>query len=248
MKLKHITLSLLLFCSVAFGQSNKSMQPITPLSQAPAGIATPFISPNWMFGNSYHADEQAYDLLSPQVERGAFMSSQQNAFGQQIMVRMKFADWLSLRVGVYDEQQAGSLFLPINPQTNNAQHKQDLGYQLGITSVLNLTSNWRFGVDLSTGQVSGDLWGLYQDQLDTTSVGFGIRNHRFGASLQSDFVSSQQHSNVHQSTIDLQVDWHFNQDGTLSFGARRNMNYAPTATNLDQFTGTVPYIKFKHNL
>lgn len=248
MKIKHITLSLLLFCSVAFGQSNKSLQQVSQLSQTPTGIATPLISPNWMFGDSYHADEQAYDLLRPKSAKGAYLSSRQNVFGQQVMVRMQFADWLSLRLGVYDEQQAGNLFLPINSQSNYGQQNQDLGYQLGITSVLNLTSNWRFGVDLSAGQVAGDLWGLYEDQLDTTSIGFGIRNQRFGASLQSDFMSSQQHNNVRQSTIDLQVDWHFNQDGTLSFGARRNMNDVPTATNLDQFIGTVPYIKFKHNL
>ncbi len=248
MKIKHITLSLLLFSSVAFGQADKSLQQVSQLSQTPNGIATQIISPNWMFGDSYHADEQAFDLLSPKSEKGTYLTAQQNIFGQQIMVRMQFTDWLSLRLGVYDEQQAGSLFLPINPQSNYARQKQDLSYQLGITSVLNLTPNWRFGIDLSTGQVAGDLWGLYQDQLDTTSIGFGIRNKRFGASLQSDFVSSQQHRNVHQSTIDLQVNWHFNQDGTLSFGARRNMNDVPTATNLDQFTGTVPYIKFKHNL
>lgn len=250
--LKHITLSLLLFSSLAIGQGTKSMQQINMLASSPANQsvsnASAQWSSDWMFGENYHADEQAFDLLSPNATKGTYLSAHQNIFGQQVMVRMQFADWLSLRLGVYDDQQAGNLFLPLKPAAEYGPQQQDLSYQLGISSVLSLTTNWRFGVDLSTGQVSGDSLGLYQDQLATTSVGFGVRNQRFGASLQTDFMSSQQQNDVHQSTIDLQIDWHFNRDGTLSFGARKNMNDDPVTTNLDQFTGTVPYIKFKHNL
>jgi hypothetical protein len=250
--LKHITLSLLLLSSLAFGQGTKSMQQVNMLGSSPANqtasSASAQWSSDWMFGENYHADEQAFDLLSPNTTKGTYLSSRQNVFGQQVMVRMQFADWLSLRLGVYDDQQAGNLFLPLKPVSKYASQQQELNYQLGISSVLNLTPNWRFGVDLSTGQASGDSLGLYQDQLDTASVGFGLRSKRFGASVQTDFMSSQQQSNVHQSTIDLQIDWHFNRDGTLSFGARKNMNEDPVTTSLDQFTGTVPYIKFKHNL
>ena len=56
-------------------------------------------------------------------------------------------------------------------------------------------------------------------------------------------------NDLEQSTMDLQVDWHFTKDGTISFGARRNIRENTTnGTSLDELTGTVPYIKFKHNL
>ncbi|MCX7544460.1 hypothetical protein [Marinicella gelatinilytica] len=247
MKQYLITLCLLCLCSVAFGQTaDKRVQQTSRLTtHAPTQFS--LSGSDWLLSDSMYADDYAYDLLKPQSRaRHAYLNTQNSVYGHQVMFRMQFADWLSLRLGVYDDSQVNQLFMPV-PNQIKPSDSNDFGYQLGISSVLDISTNWRFGVDLSTGQVSGDVLGLYQDQLDTTSFGLGVRNQRFGASLHSDFASSQQNSDLYRSSIDLQVDWHFNQDGTLSFGARKNMN-DNASTNLDQFTGTVPYIKFKHNL
>lgn len=246
MKRYWVTICLLLAALSAVAQTaDKSLQSNDRLQLTGVPSLT-MPQSDWLFTDTMHADEYAYDLLQPDARQFVYLGTQNSIYGQQLTFRMQFADWLSLRLGVLDDRQAEQLFLSYpNQKTNTQPH--DLGYQLGVSSVLNITPNWRFGVDLATGQVSGSVMGLYQDQLETTSFGLGIRNQRFGASLHSDFASSQQNSDLYRSSIDLQVDWHFNQDGTLSFGARKNMN-DNTATNLDRFTGTVPYIKFKHNL
>jgi len=237
---------LFLLSAGAVGQSaHKSLQQTSQINTPPTSQFN-LIHSDWLLNDSVYADDYAFDLLKPQSHQRTYLETQNSLYGQQVMFRMQFADWLSLRLGVYDETQTNQLFLPI-PKQKSTSHINDLSYQLGVSSVLDISTNWRLGLDLSTGQVSGDMLGLYQDQLDTTSFGLGVRNQRFGASLHSDYISSQQNNTLYRSSIDLQVDWHFNRDGTLSFGARKNMN-DNTATNLDQFTGTVPYIKFKHNL
>ena len=193
-----------------------------------------------------------FDFLAPQ-SNGYHLKNEQGIFGDELVVGMKFADWLTLRVNVIEDNDSLRLFA--RPNSSNidspisTQSDSDLaGYQFGISSVMSLSKNWRLGFDLGHGRMEGELLGLYQDQLQTTRLGFGVRNHRFGASFQSDFMSSTTRQNLEQSTMDLQVDWHFTKEGTISFGARRSINDIDTSTNIDQLTGTVPYIKFKHNL
>ncbi|MCW8870354.1 MAG: hypothetical protein OQK49_06580 [Proteobacteria bacterium] len=246
MKRYLIICCLFLLSAGAFGQTAQKALQQTSLIKNPSATQFSLSNSDWILNDTVYADDYALDLLKPQTGQRTYLEKQNNVYGQQVMFRMQFADWLSLRLGVYDVDQTNQLFMPL-PSQNSTSHYNDLSYQLGVSSVLDISSNWRFGMDLSTGQVSGDMLGLYQDQLDTTSFGLGVRNQRFGASLHSDYASSRQNSDLYRSSIDLQVDWHFNQDGTLSFGARKNMN-DNTASNLDQFTGTVPYIKFKHNL
>ena len=237
---------LLLLSAVAVGQTaGKSLQQSSRLNTQPVSQFT-LSNTDWLLNGAVYADDYAYNLLKPNNRPLTYLEKQNSLYGEQVTFRMQFADWLSLRLGVYDANQNNQLFMPV-PQQKPNNHYNDLSYQLGVSSVLDISPNWRLGLDLSTGQVDGDMVGLYQDQLDTTSFGLGVRNQRFGASLHSDYISSQQNSSLYRNSIDLQVDWYFNQDGTLSFGARKNMN-DNTATNLDRFTGTVPYIKFKHNL
>ncbi len=242
-----ITSYLVLLSAVAVGQTaDKNRQHLPQLEAVPV---LPFTLSNsdLLLNDPIYADDYAFDLLQPNNGRRTFLEKQNNLYGQQLMFRMQFADWLSLRLGVYDGSQSNQLFMPAPQPSYQSNPFNDLSYQLGLSSVLDISSNWRFGLDMSTGQISGDMLGLYQDQLDTASFGLGVRNQRFGASLHSDYASSRHNSQLYRSSIDLQVDWHFNQDGTLSFGARKNMN-DDAATNLDRLTGTVPYIKFKHNL
>jgi hypothetical protein len=207
--------------SVAVAQTaHKSLQLTSRLNSQPTSQYS-LSNTNWLFDGAVYADDFAYDLLKPNNHQFTYLETQNNLYGQQVMFRMKFADWLSLRLGVYDDNQVNQLFMPV-PQQKKTIHHNDLSYQLGVSSVLDISPNWRLGSGFKlTGQVSGDMLGLYQDQLDTTSFGFGVRSQRFGASLHSDYISSQQNNVLYRSSIDLQVDWHFNQDGTLSFGARK---------------------------
>ncbi len=202
---------------------------------------------NFFFQNALDGVNSEFDFLSPQPNGYHMAANKEGVFGDEIMVGMKFADWLSLRLNVIDENESLNLFS--SPNTYSQSDSDFLGYQIGVSSVLSISQNWRFGIDLGKGRVNGDLLGLYQDQFETTRLGFGIRNQKFGATFQSDFMNGSSNNDMEQSTMDLQVDWHFTKDGTISFGARRNVRENDArATSLDQLTGTVPYIKFKHNL
>ena len=191
-----------------------------------------------------------FDFLSPQSKGYHLSKNNQGVFGDELVVGMKFADWLTLRLNVIEDNDSLGLFSNLNSyQFDPSQSDSNLaGFQFGVSSVMNISDNWRLGFDLGRGRIGGELLGLYQDQLQTTSLGFGVRNQRFGATFQSDFMSSTTSQNLEQSTMDLQVDWHFTREGTISFGARRSINENNANTNIDQLTGTVPYIKFKHNL
>jgi hypothetical protein len=237
--------ALLAFCGVLQAQDSKTFQPfeiVNKTTPTTLNNQTGFYYQDPTFGA-----DGVYDFLED-MERGPQMTkNQQGIFGEELVMGMKFADWLTLRLSVIDEDQPLNLFTP--PPVS--QHNSDdmFGYQFGVSSVLNLNQNWRFGIDLGMGKVGGETLGLYEDQVQTTRLGFGIRNQKFGATFQSDFMNSTSTSQIDQSTMDLQVDWHFTKDGTLSFGARRNIrDSAPSGTSIDELTGTVPYIKFKHNL
>ncbi len=208
-------------------------------------------SPNGFYANSlsldYGDDGTGFDFLGTHKKGYHLATNKEGLFGNELVVGMKFADWLTLRLNVIDEHDSLSLFSPV--QHTNQSNSDLIGYQFGVSSVMNISDNWRLGFDLGKGRVGGDLAGLYQDELETTRLGFGIRNQKFGATFQSDFMNRSSNNELEQSTMDLQVDWHFTKDGTISFGARRSVNENGTSSSsLDQFTGTVPYIKFKHNL
>ncbi|MCX7552965.1 hypothetical protein OS175_03660 [Marinicella sp. S1101] len=209
-----------------------------------------FSEPDDFFQNSLNSNTtNGYDFLQQHDKGYHLTTNDSGVFGQELVVGMKFADWLSLRLNVI-ESDDNQLLNGFNRSSylNNQSDSDLAGYQLGVSSVLNISQNWRLGFDVGMGRVGGDLVGLYQDQLQTTRLGVGVRNKRFGATFQSDFMSNTMNDRLEQSTMDLQVDWHFTKDGTISFGARRSVNENNAATSVDNLTGTVPYIKFKHNL
>ena len=190
-----------------------------------------------------------YNFLNPQANGYSVQLNQDTAFGDEIVMGMKFSDLLSVRLNLLDTKQPFSIFSGADTAKSRHSSDNDLaGYQFGVSSVVKLGSQWRVGFDMGRGQIDGDLIGLYQDNLDTTSLGFGVRYNQFGATLNSDYYSSSSNNLLEQSTMDITVDWHFTKEGTISFGARKSVNEKTGASILDQLTGTVPYIKFKHNL
>lgn len=251
---------LLLFSCASWSDELKPFKPFD-LSANKAMISsnTRFSTPDAFFQNSLNDSNAViagFDFLTPQSNGYHLSTNRQSIFGDELVVGMKFADWLTLRLNVIEDND--SLFSSYNDlngapsilgQSFSNRSDSDLaGFQFGVSSVMNISSNWRLGFDLGRGRIGGELLGLYQDQLQTTRLGFGVRNRRFGATFQSDFMSSRTRQDLEQSTMDLQVDWHFTKEGTISFGARRSISENNASANVDQFNGTVPYIKFKHNL
>ena len=200
--------------------------------------------------NAFNSIESGFDFLAPKKNGYHVARNHDGIFGDELVLGMKFADWLTLRLNVIDESSTVDWFgVGLLNGTTPYSGNDNMGYQFGLSSILNITNNWRVGIDLGKGRVDGNMLGLYQDQVETTRLGFGIRNQKFGATFQSDFMNATANDELDQSTMDLQVDWYFTKEGTISFGARRNINENNSiGTSLDQLTGTVPYIKFKHNL
>lgn len=190
---------------------------------------------------------EPFDFLGQRSNGYSLQTKKDGLFGDEIIMGMKFSDLLSLRINVI-ENDATFLIGDYAPRSRNAE--QLTGYHFGISSVVNLGSHWRLGLDLGHGQIDGDLLGLNNDKMNTTSLGLGVRYQNFGATLNSDFMTRDSNDLLEQSSLNLKVDWHFTEDGTISFGARKSVreNNQPSSSVLDRLTGTVPYIKFKHNL
>lgn len=246
-----IGISILCLGSNALAQDLKPFQPFDlSTNKALTSTNQRFSHPDEFFQNALNSSaSDGFDFIKSQDKGYHLSKNNSSVFGQELVVGMKFADWLSLRLNVIEDND-NQLFSTFNRNSYfRPQSDSDLaGYQLGVSSVLNISTNWRLGFDVGMGRIGGDLVGLYHDQLQTTRLGFGIRNKSFGATFQSDFMSNSLNNELEQSTMDLQVDWHFTKDGTISFGARRSVNENNAPTSIDQLTGTVPYIKFKHNL
>gem|GEM_PF-1336616 len=253
----QITLGLLLFSGHAWSDDIKAFKPFDLSTNKALTITdTRFVDSNDFFQNTLNGNlvRSGFDFLAPKSKGYHLSKNEAGVFGEELVLGMKFADWLSLRLNVIEGSDSIGVFSTLNHRNDNSltlgrSSDSDLaGYQFGVSSVLNISRNWRLGFDLGRGRLGGELLGLYQDQLETTSLGFGVRNQSFGATFQSDFMSSTTRQDLEQSTMDLQLDWYFTKEGTISFGARRSINDDSLNTNIDQLTGTVPYIKFKHNL
>lgn len=198
---------------------------------------------------SFLFNYEPFDFVGHRSNGYSLQAKKGGLFGDEIIMGMKFSDLLSLRVNVIENDgYPATLFSDYSVRDGN--NDALAGYQLGISSVLNFGTDWRLGLDLGHGQINGHLLGLKNDKMNTTSLGLGVRYHNFGATLNSDFLTRESNDLLEQSTLNFKVDWHFTEDGTISFGARKSVreNNQSTSSVLDRLTGTVPYIKFKHNL
>ncbi|MEZ5472872.1 MAG: hypothetical protein R3E90_13960 [Marinicella sp.] len=247
---KFLAVGMMMLTALVHAEEFKPFQPFE-ISSTKSFTTSPnsFSQSNPFTQNALVLGQSNFDLWATRDKGYHLTTNSDGVFGEELVMGMKFADWLSLRVNVIDEERAGYSLFAYTPQRLGHSEDDLFGYQFGVSSVLNISNNWRFGIDLGVGRVGGEMLGLYQDKVETTSLGFGIRNNKFGATFQSDFMNGMSNTGLEQSTMDLQVDWHFTRDGTISFGARRNITEnTPTGNSLSELTGTVPYIKFKHNL
>jgi len=190
-------------------------------------------------------------------EEGGFIYQRryQSVLGNEFIIGKKVSPLLSVHLNLFENEAIGSTLLQPNFLNNsglgsNSQDADLLGFQLGISSVLNLTGKTQFGFEFEHGRIETDYPSLLGEDIRATSFGLGLRTGRFGASLNSDMFTSQSVDMMDRSTLDIQLDWHFTDKGTISFGAHKNMSDGSSSQqrSIDDFTGTIPYIKFRHNL
>ncbi len=124
------------------------------------------------------------------------------------------------------------------------------GYQLGVSSSLDLGGDASLGFDFGLGQaLSRDVNNEAARQLTITSLGVGLEGKRFRARVNSDlFTSGQSLDPSQQSSVGVQFDWQFD-DSTLSVGARRPLSMGSSVLGQSQdFSTTIPYIRYRKEL
>ncbi len=222
-----------------------------------AATGNPFKTPS-MLG----LDDASTGLFGSDAEREGdrpvyIRRNDQSTFGEELVVGMKFSSLLSVHLNLFDQDNnrftapMGSNTVDLSWGANGLMRSNTPGFQLGISSVMSLGESSHIGIELGRGKISGETLGLYSDQVTATSIGMGYRSDKFGATINSDLISGQANGLwSDQSMVDFKVDWHFTKDGTISFGARKNFSDNTDAQNttIDDLTGTVPYIRFRHNL
>jgi hypothetical protein len=125
------------------------------------------------------------------------------------------------------------------------------GYKIGLSSELGLGNNFMLDLNFDIGQLDGaDLIGFNNKEINTTSFALGIRKSNFGASINTDIFLEDLEANLEQSRLGFEIDWHFSNDGKLSFGSKKTMGDTKSyqSNSIDDITGDVQYIKFQHNL
>ncbi|WP_395374414.1 hypothetical protein [Marinicella sp. W31] len=183
----------------------------------------------------------------------------QSVLGNEFIIGKKIAPMLSVHLNLFENEDVGSALMQPDFFSNSSganglgyssMDADLLGFQLGISSVLNLTGKTQFGFEFEHGRIETDYPSLLGEDITATSFGLGLRTGRFGASLNSDLFTSQNADMLDRTTLDFQFDWHFTDKGTISFGAHKNMSDSSSSEqrSIDDFTGTIPYIKFRHNL
>jgi len=121
MKRYLIICCLFLLSAGAFGQTAQKALQQTSLIKNPSATQFSLSNSDWILNDTVYADDYALDLLKPQTGQRTYLEKQNNVYGQQVMFRMQFADWLSLRLGVYDVDQTNQLFMPL-PSQNSTSH------------------------------------------------------------------------------------------------------------------------------
>lgn len=126
------------------------------------------------------------------------------------------------------------------------------GYKIGLSSDIKLSNQLKLGINLDYGKLNGaNLIGFNTDNVNMSSFALGIKNKKFGASLITDSVIENNNFLSDQARMGFEIDWHFSENTTFSFGSKQqiksNTNNTQTS-NFDSLSGNVQYIKFQHNL
>jgi len=138
------------------------------------------------------------------------------------------------------------------PPTTNSQldiNRSLTGYKLGISSELGLGRDYKLGINIDYGLLDGaDLVGFTNNEVTTSSFELGIRNRKFGASVNTDIYMEDNVDFMQNSRMGFELDWHFSDETKISVGSKQRFNNNVQSSSLDNLTGNIQYIKFQHNL
>ena len=188
--------------------------------------------------------------------------------GDEIDLAWSLSNSIRVNLSIYQNQTTSNFITDINrlaPISNNKSfntftsptaildaNRNISGYKFGITSEIGIGNNYKLNLNFNYGQLEdANLVGFNNNEINTSSFALGIRNAKFGASLNTDVFLEDNVDFRDHSRLGIELDWHFSDDTTLSFGTKQRLNsnsYLDNSNSLDNLTGDVQYIKFKHNL
>lgn len=195
-------------------------------------------------------------------------TKQTNSFRDEVQMAWNFTDFFSVNVNLFEDNNYSNYFSlpslnansrPFNKSTSTSLATGNLdvntrlqGYKIGVSSDFGIGEKLKVGINLDYGTLNrADLVGFRSENVNTSSFELGIRNSKFGASVITDGVIENNTFLTEQSRMGIEIDWHFSDNTTFSFGTKKQMNKNDTTTQtttLDNLSGNVQYIKFQHNL
>ena len=217
--------------------------------------------------------EQSGDWIkiksNPKTPIFSIVKNQDLTFGDELALAWNLSNSLSVNLSIFDTptnnitNDTPNLFsqnINQNKSINALSLQQPFldvnrnlsGYKLGVSSEMGIGNNYKLNIKFNYGQLEdANLAGFNSREINTTSFTLGIRKAKFGASINSDSYLEDNVDLVDHSRLGLEFDWHFSDDTTISFGTKQRLNsnsYLDQSNSLDNLTGDVQYIKFKHNL
>jgi len=200
----------------------------------------------------------------------SFSKKNKSIFGEELALAWNISNFISVNFNVFENQSRNdytylnsrtsssniaanksfSKFSPIAQTTSDSY--RIAGYKFGLSSKLGLGRNYKLDINFDYGVLDGaDLIGFKNSAINTSSFALGIRKNKFGASLNTDiFIENSLDANAN-SRLGFELDWHFSDETTLSFGSKQRINsnlLNSQSNSLESLTGDIQYIKFKHNL
>ncbi len=195
-------------------------------------------------------------------------SKKTNSFRDEVEMAWSFSNLFSINVNLFEDGNYKNYFnLPsdntvvasLNKSASLTSQQPTLetntrlkGYKIGLSSDIGLGNQFKLGINLDYGKLNGaNLIGFNTDNVNTSSFALGIKNKKFGASLITDSVIENNNFLSDQARMGFEIDWHFSENTTFSFGSKQQIKSSANntqTTNFDSLSGNVQYIKFQHNL
>lgn len=202
----------------------------------------------------------------------SLIQNKKSIFGNELGVTWNVSDFISVNFNVFENQSftnfnafpgtSNSSLIPSKslnyaskslPIANTLSGSERIiGYKFGVSSKLGLGHNYKLNINFDYGLLGGaDLVGFNTNEINTSTFKLGIRKNKFGASFNTDIFIEDNDQFITNSRLGFELDWHFSDVTTLSFGSKQRINtnsFGNQSNSLESLTGDIQYIKFKHNL
>ncbi len=194
-------------------------------------------------------------------------SKKTNSFRDEVEMAWSFSNLFSINVNLFEDANYKNYFnLPSQNTPTRSLNKSASrslqptldtntrlkGYKIGLSSDIGIGNELKLGINLDYGKLNGaNLIGFNTDNVNMSSFALGIKNKKFGASLITDSVIENNNFLSDQARMGFEIDWHFSENTTFSFGSKQQIKSNTSSTqitNFDSLSGNVQYIKFQHNL